>query len=240
MPDRRGAAPCCVRSDHAPRTKLTGHLSRRLTQKRRANLQSTGARISIGHDTAATERDLYDMASSRSLSEYAERVPEKPTGSWYGVRTLIRLIATGKPTLRDRHFDAGSTLVEDRVVLFRATSFEDAIEQAETEARQYCQAISFRNIYGQRVRLKYLGAVDAFSMLDHHPAPGCEVYSSTALVPKSVSDSSVCKERFGKQPERGARSRFKFLDVEIISEALQTAKGRRPLSRTRTVKRQEE
>jgi Domain of unknown function (DUF4288) len=166
---------------------------------------------------------------------YPERVARKRTSCWYGVRTLIRLIATGKPTRRDEHFDPDSTMVEDRVVLFKAQSLEHAIEQAENEARRYCQAIEFKNMYGQRVRLKYIGAVDAFSMLDNEPSPGCEVYSSTSLVPKSISDSRLTNERFGARPDRAARSRFKFLDAVILSDAFSMAAKAKAPARTQSV-----
>ncbi len=53
-------------------------------------------------------------------------------------------------------------------------------------------------------------------MIDHQPGSGCEVYSSTAIVPDSASDSTVIRERFGDQRERGTRSRLKFLDSEIV------------------------
>ena len=58
-----------------------------------------------------------------------------------------------------------STLIEDRVVLFQATDFDDAIKQAKTEARRYRKATRFVNIYGQSVRLKFLSATDAFQCL---------------------------------------------------------------------------
>jgi hypothetical protein len=48
--------------------------------------------------------------------------------NWYGVRTLIRVVATGQPKYRDEHFDSQSTLVEDRVVLFLAARFDEAIK----------------------------------------------------------------------------------------------------------------
>jgi Domain of unknown function (DUF4288) len=73
-----------------------------------------------------------------------------------------------------------STLVEERVVLFEAKDFEDAIEQAESDAHQYCERTKFVNIYGQSVKLNFLGAVDAFAISDVAPSAGCEVYSFTA------------------------------------------------------------
>jgi hypothetical protein len=78
---------------------------------------------------------------------------------WYGVRTLFRLVAVGKPTNLDKDFDSTSTLVEERIVLFKANNFEDAIEQAEGDAHAYCERTKSVNIYGQSVKLKFLGAV---------------------------------------------------------------------------------
>ena len=55
------------------------------------------------------------------------------------MRTLYRVTAEGIPKSRDRHFDPDSTLVEDRVVLFQATSFDDAIALGVKEAQAYLQ-----------------------------------------------------------------------------------------------------
>jgi hypothetical protein len=53
-------------------------------------------------------------------------------------------------------------------------------------------------------------------MLDHEPAAGCEVYSSTAIVPTGVSNTKLIKARFDKE-SRGAKVRYKFIDAEILS-----------------------
>jgi hypothetical protein len=150
---------------------------------------------------------------------YSGGVPRKRTG-WYGVRTLVRLIATGRPKNTDKHFDPTTTLVEDRIVLFRADSFDSAIQKAEQEAQQYCRRTRFTNIYGQSVRMKFLRMVDAFSMLDHEPSVGSEVYSSTTLVNRSVSDGKLIAQRFGGASEATGESRYKFLDAKILGEAL--------------------
>jgi hypothetical protein len=149
---------------------------------------------------------------------------------WYGARTLFRLVASGTPKRRDKHFDRASTLVEDRVVLFKAYSFEDAIEQAEAEALEYCRRTRYTNIYGQPVRLNFLGATDAFSILDQKPSAGCEVYSLTALIPGSVPDSRVVAERLGKTNKGGMEARHKFIDGRILSKALK-ATGKEPTFR---------
>ncbi len=139
---------------------------------------------------------------------------------WYGVRTLVRLIAVGRPKKTDKHFDPTSTLVEDRVVLFRADSFDSAIEKAEKEAQVYCRRTRFTNIYGQSVRMKFLRMVDAFSLLDDELVVGSEVYSSTTLVARSVSAAKLITQRYGDHKEPGGGSRYKFLDAKILGEAL--------------------
>jgi hypothetical protein len=81
-------------------------------------------------------------------------VGTKPKQAWYGVRTLYRVTAEGRPKSRDKHFDREATLIEARVVLFRAAGFDDAIAQATKEARAYCRQVKFKNAYGQRFRGK--------------------------------------------------------------------------------------
>ncbi len=152
---------------------------------------------------------------------YAQGVAAKPKLTWYGVRTLFRLVAIGKPKAIDEHYDRMSTLVEDRVVLFRADSFDSAIRQAEIEASDYCKRSRFVNIYGQSVRTKLLRAVDAYSLPDDELSPGCEVYSSTAISPRSVSNAELVTERLGKVKGRSPK-RYKFMDGEILKKALTT------------------
>ncbi len=82
----------------------------------------------------------------------------KPKKTWYGVRTLYRITAKGKPKSRDEHYDSDATLVEDRIVLIQAVSFHDAIKQGTKDARSYCRRTKVVNIYGQKVVTRFLGA----------------------------------------------------------------------------------
>ena len=151
---------------------------------------------------------------------YPESVARRKL-SWYGVRTLLRIAASGKPEKVDQYFNTSSTLVEERVVLFSAGSAEAALKLAEQEARKYCRRIRYTNIYGQSVRMRLLDATDVFSLFDGKPAPGCEVYSSTALVPQSTPDARVALERFGRPEAPGAPTRYKFIDKRILGNALE-------------------
>ncbi len=133
---------------------------------------------------------------------------------------LFRLVTTGKPTWTDRYFDPKSTLVEDRIVLFQATDFDDAIKQAKAEAKRYCASTKYTNIYGQRVRLKFLGETDAFEIADEEPATGCEVYSTTAIVPTSLRDASVVTKWWGKADKGPWQARHRFIRGKLLREAL--------------------
>lgn len=149
------------------------------------------------------------------------------------MKTLFRLVAVGKPKKLDPAFDPASTLVEERVVLFEGDSFEDAIRQAEDEANGYCARTQFVNIYGQSVKLNFLGAVDAYSISEVSPCAGTEVYSSTAIVARSVSNSHLVAKRFGKAEKRAADGRKKFVDGDILNLALANTSSCESSSRSR-------
>jgi hypothetical protein len=145
-------------------------------------------------------------------------VDTKSKKAWYGVRTLYRLAAEGKPKLRDRHFDPESTLIEDRIVIFQAISFDDAIKQATK--RSYARQTRFINMYGQKIRMQFLGVCDAFKIFDRKPAAGSEVYSSTELVRGSVSDLTLIRRRMGPKVSPGDNARNKFVDGRILRQVL--------------------
>jgi hypothetical protein len=126
--------------------------------------------------------------------------------TWYGVKTLFRTTAVGKAVRRDVAYDGSVSLVEERVVLFKAHCFDAAIQAAEREARRYAR-LRYVNPYGQRVVTRYLGACNAFELLE---APGVQVeaFSLTVLVPKGVPDRTVIDQRLGpKVDERADRLR---------------------------------
>jgi uncharacterized protein DUF4288 len=113
---------------------------------------------------------------------------------WFGVRTLYRVEAFGRPVAKDKHFDSSLTLVEERVVLVRARTHAEAIRKAEREAKRYAAFVSWRNPYGQRLKQRYLGACNSFELSDP-PGGGTEVYSDTFLAKKSVSDRKLLANR---------------------------------------------
>jgi hypothetical protein len=148
---------------------------------------------------------------------------KSPKKVWFGVRTLYRITAEGRAKFRNKHFDPESALIEDRVVLFQANSFDDAIAQATKEARTYSKQVRYMNPYGQMVRIRFLGACDAYEILempDRKPGSGSEVYSLTELVRASVSDLAVVKKRLGGTASVGTPARFKFMSARVMREAV--------------------
>lgn len=110
---------------------------------------------------------------------------------WFGVKTLYRTRASGRPHTRDRHYDPEATLIEERIVLIRATDFGQALKAAKREALRYGRK-DHENLYGQRVQTRFLGVCDAFELFDP-PGPQREVYSRTELVSRRITNAAVVK-----------------------------------------------
>jgi hypothetical protein len=135
-------------------------------------------------------------------------------GPWYGVKTLYRSTAVGRPKVTDSAYDPAATLIEERVVLFKARSFHEAIRAAEKEARSYARGDHI-NPYGQKVKMHYLGACNAYHLF-FAPVAGAEVFSSTTIVGLSVRDNAIVHQRMGTvETLREARRRKKFYDREF-------------------------
>jgi len=134
--------------------------------------------------------------------------------SWYGVKTIYRSRCSGK-TPRPKG-GTPSTVVEERVVIFRARSFAEAIKKGEKEAKEYCNW-KYTNPFGQKVKTKYLGACDAFILLDP-PKSGTEVYSGMNVADPKISDSRVIENSFGNERAFKRTQRF-FLNREFSGDA---------------------
>lgn len=156
---------------------------------------------------------MYNRAMTRELRR-----------EWYSVRSLVRVVAIGTPRQTGTDFNAESTLVEERIVLFQADGLDDALNRAREEAKEYCKR-TYRNIYGQRVRLKSIAVLDAFRLLADNPGERAEVYSSTELVDRSVSNAALIQSRRGSEGRKHSRDRYPFLDANILKPTLAAIKA---------------
>jgi hypothetical protein len=97
--------------------------------------------------------------------------PDEP---WYAVRCVISFDgdSTGE----------GSRLYEERITLWRAQGFDEAIERAEAEAREYVQVLNG----------KYTGLAQAFHLaVEGVVGDGDEIFSLTRrseLAPRDYLD----------------------------------------------------
>jgi RimJ/RimL family protein N-acetyltransferase len=113
------------------------------------------------HDNIASHRVM--LAAGMRPAGQDERVgyfemtwteaPPMSELSWYGVRCVFR----------DRELG----VYEERVTLWRAASFDEAIERGESEAREYCADLD---------SVEYTDFAEAYRMYDE-PGEGAEVFS---------------------------------------------------------------
>lgn len=119
---------------------------------------------------------------------------------WYGVKSIYRETPKGRPKGKDDRYVAGLTLVEERVVLIRARSFDEAIRKGEQEANRYIEHTKSRNRYGQELVGRLINC-EAYDMSPDDPVAGVEVFSSMELVPKSLSDDELLGRVIGCQAD---------------------------------------
>lgn len=79
--------------------------------------------------------------------------------------------------------------------------------------------------------MRFLGACDAsgiFEMSRRKRGAGSEVYSSTELVRRSVSDSAVIRKRMGLETSGPLKDWSKFVEGRILRRALAMAETQKP------------
>ena len=134
---------------------------------------------------------------------------------WFGVKTLFRSEAgAGAPTL-----------VEERVVLVRARTPDEATRVGEEDATKYAGA-PFHNRSGELVRRRYLGACATYELFGDDArrlgdARGTiEVFSDTRVVAAGVADEEIVAAMLGAEAgdeEREVRWR-NFVPGDLAAE----------------------
>lgn len=134
--------------------------------------------------------------------------------NWYSVKTIYLIKSVGRPKNKDKNYFKETALCEERVVLFRASNFDQALKLAENEAKKYCK-YSFRNKYDQIVKTKYLGMLDAFQLFES-PNKQVEIYSYTEVLDGNFSNKEIWAKKFGKNfGKREKMLRIKFQNSEL-------------------------
>src|SRR5580765_425332 len=109
---------------------------------------------------------------------------------WFGVKMVLRTAITGRVRGRDADYDPDGTLVEERVVIVRATDGKDAFTRARQKAAKGLS--SYRNVYGETVRERILSGHEVYELYDP-PSDGAEVFSTTTRVPKTITDGDIVR-----------------------------------------------
>ena len=120
---------------------------------------------------------------------------------WYSFRGVFKSEIVG-----DMGEIQDVSLVEDRIVLLRAESFDEAIRLGEIEAESYAKD-TWPNAKGKLVKTRYLGACDVFSV-KALPAEGVEIYSSVLLRRTPESDDVVIERLLGSENEHASAEVF--------------------------------
>lgn len=97
---------------------------------------------------------------------------------WYSVRCIFRRRRQGS----EDWIGPGMNAYEERITVWRATSFADAIEQAEADAQEY----------GETVGFEYVGLAQCYRMAEELDS-GAEVFS---LIRESRLSPSRYIDRF--------------------------------------------
>jgi len=111
---------------------------------------------------------------------------------WYSVRTVCRSRTDDRPAKPDLSYDPDATLVEERIVLIRAKSRQEAQAKAMRDAKDYAKTGSFANPYEQTVRTDLLRTCDVYE-LNENPADKIEVYVANHLMSRRIQDAKVEK-----------------------------------------------
>ena len=137
-----------------------------------------------------------------------------PSWKWFGVKTLYRVSAEGEPRATDERFDGTVDLIEERVVLIRARSCEEAHRKAAQEAYTYAADFGEHvNPYGQRVHCRFIECLVAYECFDD-PVPNAEIFSDTFLIDREMTDDSVVTMRLDTEESVDLTRRTIFMNEE--------------------------
>lgn len=109
---------------------------------------------------------------------------------WFGIKTLYLIYEKAK----GRNVPVAG---EERITLFKAANFDEAIRLAEIEAKKYA-AGTFENASDNQIQIRYLNACDAFELFDSNITQGTEAYSHMSAVSPKITKAELRKITFGK------------------------------------------
>lgn len=141
-------------------------------------------------------------------------MPDEPRGlKRFGVKLGFVSRVEGPPAGTDADYEPGWVLLEERVLLIPARSFEEAIELAERQARDYED--EHTNPYGERVRCRYTGNASAFELYEPDDEEYPEVFSLMRVLREKQATPEKLANVFLGQKRDTLRRRRRFLNAEL-------------------------
>ncbi len=125
------------------------------------------------------------------------------TEVWFGARTAFSYRVEGNAS--------APRVFEQRVVVFRAPTFEEAMVLSEKEADSYARRMSVRNSDGEEVRVEYLGYCNVFEIGDALE-DGVEVHSQLTVHPTHVAEDELLNRFVGTEEENDLSSVSEFFE----------------------------
>lgn len=96
---------------------------------------------------------------------------------WFGVKLLHKITISGTPQQdkMDEFYHAVHEIYEESIILVKASSFGEAYQIAEKEAKKADDI--YKNKYGQMVKREFYRPIDCYHLFDS-PQASVEVYST--------------------------------------------------------------
>ena len=132
----------------------------------------------------------------------------------FSVKTIYRILASGKPKITDENYREDLDLIQERIVTIKARNFDEAISIGEKEAIKYASETEYLNPYGQSIRQEYIGSIDAFEPFESISA-NVEVFSTTYLIESSINNDEITDNIMGKFYQNDKKIRTKFINSEF-------------------------
>lgn len=137
---------------------------------------------------------------------------------WFCVKTAWKTEAKGRPQRVNELFRPDLASLEERCLLVRARTAQEAFRKVDREAKEY-GSLSYQNIFGQTVEKRLLRRME-FYECEGEPGDLFEAYSQSHEVPRAASEKALEKIIFGRKETAGIPKGFWNLTEEGILRGL--------------------
>lgn len=115
---------------------------------------------------------------------------------WFAVKLLHKITISGMPEKDklDEFYHDIHEFFEERIILVKASSFDNAYELAESEAKEGDDV--YENKYGQTVRWEFYESIECFHLFDSPQSP-VEVFSTLFAKEQDEDEEDLLDKRYG-------------------------------------------